>query len=66
MVHDRFSLLEIIVRSLVGNADLINKLRTDAQLMSQKSAIAALDDLEILFRYLTLFGVMDRVRLITL
>lgn len=32
--------------------------------MSQKSAIAALNDLEILFRYLTLFGVMDRVRFI--
>lgn len=45
----------------VGSADLINKLRTDAQLIAQKSAVAALNDLETLFRYLTLFGVMDRV-----
>ena len=60
-----FSLFGIIFRSLAGNADLINKLRTDAQLMGQKSAIAALNDLETLFRYLTLFGIMDRVRLIT-
>jgi hypothetical protein len=40
---------------------LINQLRTDTQLTAQKSAVAALNDLEILFRYLTLFGVMDRV-----
>jgi len=44
-----------------GNADLINQLRTDAQLAAQKSAVAALNDLEILFRYLTLFGVMDKI-----
>jgi histidyl-tRNA synthetase len=44
-----------------GNADLINQLRTDAQLIAQKSAVTALNDLEILFRYLTLFGVMDKI-----
>ncbi|CAF4609312.1 unnamed protein product, partial [Rotaria magnacalcarata] len=43
-----------------GNADLINKLRTDAQLMSQKIATGALNDLETLFRYLSLYGVMDK------
>jgi hypothetical protein len=45
----------------IGNADLINKLRTDARLIGHKSAVAGLNDLEILFRYLTLFGVMDKV-----
>ncbi|CAF3677480.1 unnamed protein product [Rotaria sordida] len=44
-----------------GNADLIDKLRTDVQLMTQKSAHEALDGLEILFRYLTLYGVMDKI-----
>ncbi|CAF0760245.1 unnamed protein product [Rotaria sordida] len=44
-----------------GNADLIDKLRTDVQLMTQKSAREALDGLEILFRYLTLYGVMDKI-----
>jgi histidyl-tRNA synthetase len=50
--------------SCIGNADLINQLRTDAQLIAQKSAVAALNDLEILFRYLTLFGVMDKVTIL--
>lgn len=44
-----------------GNADLITKLRTDAKLLGHKSAIEALNDLELLFRYLTLYNVMDRV-----
>ncbi|CAF3634096.1 unnamed protein product [Rotaria sordida] len=44
-----------------GNADLIDKLRTDVQLMTQKSAREALDGLEVLFRYLTLYGVMDKI-----
>ncbi|CAF2989744.1 unnamed protein product [Rotaria socialis] len=44
-----------------GNADLINKLRTDAQLMSQKIATGALNDLETLFRYLSLYDVMDKI-----
>lgn len=30
--------------------------------MGQKSAVAALNDLEILFRYLTVYDVMDKVR----
>ncbi len=47
----------------IGNADLITKLQTDAQLTAQKSAIEALKDLEVLFRYLTLYGVMDKVNM---
>lgn len=30
--------------------------------MGQKSAVEALNDLELLFRYLDLYGVMDKVR----
>jgi len=41
---------------------LINQLRNDPQLSSQKLAIEALNDLELLFRYLTLFNVMDKVK----
>ncbi|CAF0909089.1 unnamed protein product [Adineta steineri] len=44
-----------------GSADLIGKLQADAQLTGQKSANEALKDLDILFRYLTLYGVMDKV-----
>ncbi|CAF3225511.1 unnamed protein product [Rotaria sp. Silwood2] len=44
-----------------GNADLVDKLRTDAQLMALKSASEALNGLEVLFRYLTLYGVMDKI-----
>ncbi|CAF3340770.1 unnamed protein product [Rotaria sp. Silwood1] len=44
-----------------GNADLIDKLRTDAQLMAIKYASEALKGLELLFRYLTLYGVMDKI-----
>jgi hypothetical protein len=46
---------------ITGNADLINQLRNDQQLSSQKLAIEALNELELLFRYLTLFNVMDKV-----
>ncbi|CAF4377918.1 unnamed protein product, partial [Adineta steineri] len=44
-----------------GNADLINQLRNDSQLTSQKLAIEALNDLELLFRYLALFNVTDKI-----
>ncbi len=41
---------------------MINQLRNDPQLSSQKLAIEALNDLELLFRYLTLFNVMHKVK----
>ncbi|CAF4031926.1 unnamed protein product [Adineta steineri] len=44
-----------------GSADLISKLQADAQLAGQKSAEGALKELNTLFRYLTLYGVMDKV-----
>jgi hypothetical protein len=44
-----------------GNADLINQLRNNPQLSSQKLAIEALNDLELLFRYLTLLNITDKV-----
>ncbi|CAF4309387.1 unnamed protein product, partial [Rotaria sp. Silwood2] len=44
-----------------GNVNLIEQLRNDPQLSSEKLAIEALNDLELLFRYLTLFNVMDKV-----
>lgn len=40
---------------------MIAKLRADAKLVAQKSAKEALDHLEILFRYLKLYGVMDKI-----
>ncbi|CAF2116485.1 unnamed protein product, partial [Rotaria magnacalcarata] len=38
-----------------GNVNLIDQLRNDPQLSSNKLAIQALNDLDLLFRYLTLF-----------
>ena len=48
--------------NVLGSTELIAKLQTDAQLTAQKSAIEALKDMETLFRYLTLYDVMDKVR----
>lgn len=44
-----------------GTAELVDKLRADAKLVAQKSATEALNHLEILFRYLTLYGVMEKI-----
>ncbi|CAF3512462.1 unnamed protein product [Rotaria sordida] len=44
-----------------GNVNLIEQLRNDPELSSEKLSIEALNDLELLFRYLTLFNVMDKV-----
>ena len=66
-MHGIFSFISIRFDSFLfhsfiqGNADLINQLRNDAQLSSQKLATEALNDLELLFRYLTLFNVTDKV-----
>jgi histidyl-tRNA synthetase len=61
-MHGIFSFMLIRFYSFIqGNADLINQLRNDAQLSSQKIATEALNDLELLFRYLTLFNVTDKV-----
>jgi hypothetical protein len=49
-------------RSRSGHTDLIERLRHDARLSSSKSAVDALNDLALLFRYLTLFDVHDRVK----
>ena len=45
----------------IGNVNLIDQLRNDPQLSSNKLAIQALNDLELLFRYLTLFNITDKV-----
>ncbi|UJR33573.1 hypothetical protein I4U23_021011 [Adineta vaga] len=44
-----------------GSTELVTKLQADAQLAGQQSAIDALKDLEVLFRYLTLYEVMDKI-----
>ncbi|CAF0830665.1 unnamed protein product [Adineta ricciae] len=46
---------------LHGNVELIDRLRKDPQLISEKLAVEALHDLELLFRYLKLFNVTDKV-----
>ncbi|CAF4322751.1 unnamed protein product, partial [Rotaria sp. Silwood2] len=46
---------------LRGGADLVDQLRKDSQLCAQSTAIEALNELELLFRYLTLYGVMDKI-----
>lgn len=47
--------------SIAGDAKLIERLRQDSQLSSQKLAVEALQELEVLFRYLQLFNVTDKV-----
>ena len=44
-----------------GNVELIDRLRKDPQLISEKLAVEALHDLELLFQYLKLFNVTDKV-----
>ena len=45
-----------------GHADLIDQLRKDPELSARKSAIEALDDLQLLFRYLSLFDLTDKIQ----
>ncbi|CAF1016553.1 unnamed protein product, partial [Didymodactylos carnosus] len=46
---------------LHGGADLVQKLRADVNLSKRKDAQEALNDLELLFRYLQLYDVMDKI-----
>lgn len=46
---------------LSGGVDLVDRLRKDSQLCAQPTAVEALNELELLFRYLTLYGVMDKI-----
>lgn len=46
---------------LNGGQDLIATLKQDANLMANKSAAAALDDLELLFKYCSLFELNDKL-----
>jgi len=49
---------------LNGGQELIAKLKLDEELMKNKDAAAALDDLELLFKYCSLFKLNDKVRLV--
>ena len=44
-----------------GQIDLIDELRRDKNLTSEKSAVDALNDLQVLFNYLNLFEISDKV-----
>ena len=46
---------------LNGGQDLIAQLKLDENLMKNKSASAALDDLELLFKYCSLFELNDKI-----
>lgn len=48
-------------RSSEGSSELISQLRNDTELSSHKPAMEALNDLDLLSRYLTIFNVMDKV-----
>ena len=47
---------------LNGGQELIATLKQDENLMKNKSASAALDDLELLFKYCSLFDLNDKVK----
>lgn len=54
-------LIQSILSSIEGNADLIDQLRNDSELSAQPLAIEALNDLELLFHYLGLLDITDKV-----
>ena len=45
----------------VGRTELIDKLLEDEAMKSQKSAVEGLEDLRVLFKYLELYGITDKV-----
>ncbi|XP_078326526.1 histidine--tRNA ligase-like isoform X3 [Crassostrea virginica] len=46
---------------LKGRTELIDKLLEDEAMKSQKSAVEGLEDLRVLFKYLELYGITDKV-----
>jgi histidyl-tRNA synthetase len=46
---------------LKGDVELINKLKADENLSKNKDAMEGLDDLELLFKYCSIFGIEKKV-----
>ncbi len=47
---------------LNGGVELINKLKADEFLAKSKDALEALEDLDLLFKYCSIFNLNDNVR----
>lgn len=45
----------------LGRTELIDKLLEDEAMKAQKSAVEGLEDLRVLFKYLELYGITDKV-----
>lgn len=46
----------------LGRTELIDKLLEDEAMKAQKSAVEGLEDLRVLFKYLELYGITDKVQ----
>ena len=53
----------VLNSSTSGGVELVERLKQDPVLLKNKTAIAGLDDMALLFKYLEIYGVTDRVRL---
>lgn len=45
----------------VGGVELLDRLQADARLAASADAMAAVEDMRLLFKYCDIFGVLDRV-----
>ncbi len=45
----------------VGGVELLDRLQADTRLAANADAMAAVDDLRLLFKYCDLYGVLNRV-----
>ena len=53
----------VLTSGLTGGKELVTKLQEDANLLANKTAVAGLADMALLFKYLDIYGVTDRVRI---
>lgn len=51
----------MIILPTLGRTELIDKLLEDEAMKAQKSAVEGLEDLRVLFKYLELYGITDKV-----
>lgn len=50
-----------VYAKLKGGEELIEKLRADENLVKNKDANEALNEIELLFKYCSIFGIKDKV-----
>jgi histidyl-tRNA synthetase len=51
-----------VAHNILGRSELVEKLLTDVKLAKNPRARQGLEDMQLLFKYLTVFGVTENVR----